>query len=308
MWESLKTRATDFTAGGRFKRRGAKLGILIAIMMTLPGLVAAYSFVQGSNQGKLTAITTNSPGADCGFVTLQASGDSNYLTLTSSGSALTTGTIYQAVSGSLNALETGGTSGTGNGYEYLTDQVGFECDYSTGTTVKFNLQVCAYGQGESNSGGTPACTGTASQVTGADWVNVEVTNVAPSSTNPAGTTGTASQECLSTPAPWYSSVANSGTASTWTTPPDYVFALSTSTPEWQALGTTTSGGCIAGPSAASPNSPLSGITYSAASGSVMEWIGLDIVDESSSTGLEVSGSPIASGATLFTLGFTASVS
>ena len=305
MWSKLKTAGTDFTTGGRFRRRGAKLGVLIAVMMALPGLVAAYNFVQGANNGSLATTTTNSPGADCGFVTEQSSGDSNYLALTSGGLGLTAGTIYQSVSGALTALETGGA--TGSGYEYLTDQVGFECKYSSGTSVSFDLQVCGYAQTEAASGGAPTCSGTATQVTGADWVVVEISSVAPGSGNPTTTTGTADQECLSSPAPWYSSVVTSGTASTWSTPPDVVYALSTSTPEFQAKGTTTSGGCISAPTSASQTSPLTGTSYTATSGTVMEWIGLDIVDESSTTGLEAGGSPITAGTTLFTLGFTASV-
>ncbi len=282
----------------RRARRGAKLGIVVAILMALPGLVAGYNFVTGANSGSLTVGTTNQPGADCGFVDNQASGDANFIAFTSGGSSLTSGTIYQTVTGALSAVETGGTGGSG--FEYLTDQLAFECKYSTGTSVTFNIQVCGYGQ--TVSGVT--CSGTVVQVTGADWAVVEVTNALPSSANP--TTATTSQECESSPVPWYSSVtANS--ANTWTTKPDYVYSLSSTAPEWLATGTTTTGGCIAGPSTAGTTSPLTSMSYSAASGTPMEYVGVDLVDESSTTGLEASGSPIVAGTTLFTIGFTASV-
>ena len=124
MWESLKTRATDFTAGGRFKRRGAKLGILIAIMMTLPGLVAATAYVSGSNTGTLTSATTNTASANCGWwkdtnLDAEVAATAITTTFTSGGSAVpTAGTVTVTA----NAVEVGST-----GYEYLVDELVFGC-------------------------------------------------------------------------------------------------------------------------------------------------------------------------------------
>jgi hypothetical protein len=202
MWESLKTRATDFTAGGRFKRRGAKLGILIAIMVTLPGLVAATSFISGSGSGTLTATPSAVTGAECGFDLGDSSIlDTNYITLVSGGSSeFGTSGIYSAVTLDVKALELGSS-----GYEYLDGEIDFACvsTPATGTT-------------------TVALTLSGSGTSGASIAVIDFEKIAESATVPAylycapgadaptagtaytgtcPTTGTAQTACDTTPVP-----------------------------------------------------------------------------------------------------------
>ena len=144
MWESLKTRATDFTAGGRFRRRGAKLGILIAIMMTLPGLVAATDFVNvPSSSQTLTGSPTGSPGVDCGF-NVGTSTDT-YVSLATGGTKNSAGNLYTTVTANVKTLE----ATTSTGYEYLEGELFFAC-YNTPSVTSISATISISGNGVTN--------------------------------------------------------------------------------------------------------------------------------------------------------------
>ncbi len=144
MWESLRTRATDFTAGGRFRRRGAKLGILIAIMMTLPGLVAATDFVNvPSSSQPLTGAPTGTPGVDCGF-NVGTSTDA-YVTLVAGGTKNAAGNLFTTVTANVKTLEA--TSSTG--YEYLEGELFYAC-YNTPSVTSISATITISGNGVSN--------------------------------------------------------------------------------------------------------------------------------------------------------------
>ena len=204
MWGSLKTRAMDFTAGGRFRRRGAKLGILIAIMVTLPGLVAATAYVTGANSGSLTTGTAASAAVSCGFWENGTGFDSGYFSSVPSGITTFSGTnapLGGSLTATLTQLEVGSS-----GYQYMMNEFVFGCvstpasPYSTSITITLS----------SSSG-----------ITGASWVVMEV-NTTSALTSTTGwpnagvnpTTGTA---CETTPANLYVPYKGTSVASerTW---------------------------------------------------------------------------------------------
>ncbi len=168
MWESLKTRATDFTGSGRYRRRGAKLGLLIAVLITLPGLVAATAYVTGASSGSTNAKVTNVATISCGFSTT-ASTDTGIFT-TSATSALS-----GSVTTSFNAIETGGTGGSG--YEYLVDELALGCEnIPTSTILTLDVQICGYDM----TGTTPplaVATSTCTAGTIAGVVNADVASL-----------------------------------------------------------------------------------------------------------------------------------
>jgi len=119
-------------------------------------------------------------------------------------------------------------------------------------------------------------------------VALELSTVAPAyATNPVKSSP--SQECETTPAPLYSSVATTTTASTWSPVPDYIYNDAQTTPGFLGTGTTTTGGCIAG--AALP------ATMPVTVSTPVVYVSFIVVDESAS-GLSGVGTDI------FTLGFS----
>ena len=214
MWESLKTRATDFTAGGRFKRRGAKLGILIAIMMTLPGLVAATSFISvPTASNSLTSTESGQPSASCGFKAA-GSTDTAYVP-TLSGTPDGNGLIATATV-TVNVLEATGTSG----YEYLEGEIVWACDSTPSSVTSISAAITISGTGVSGVTSTSA-----------DWAALFLTSDSATTTSDAAignwcipTTQTVSGGACSATAP---------TACTYTSS---AFTPSLYPPENKALG------------------------------------------------------------------------
>ena len=263
----------------RKTRRGAKLGIVIAILLALPGLVAGTAYVTGASSGSITTASANSV-ATCGWVAEQGANDNTYLTGITGLSATPSATL----SVTLQAITTGGATGSGSGYEYLVDEAAFECTSLPAGTNTVSFVVC----GNSQTLSAGACSGTASTISNADWVALELSTVAPAyATNPVKSSP--SQECETTPAPLYSSVATTTTASTWSPVPDYIYNDAQTTPGFLGTGTTTTGGCIAG--AALP------ATMPVTVSTPVVYVSFIVVDESAS-GLSGVGTDI------FTLGFS----
>lgn len=165
---------------GSTRRRGAKLGIIIALLAVLPGLVAGTAYISGSSSGNLTAGTTNVAGAVCGWwkdtaIDTQVTASSISGIYASGGSvAPTSGTI----SVTANAIES-------TSYEYLVDEIVWGCESTPGAgTISVSFTI-----------------GSAS-VTGATMAVMELTNVEPDAiVNPTTTTGGAA--CATTPANLY---------------------------------------------------------------------------------------------------------
>ncbi len=108
----------------RKARRGAKLGILIAILMVLPGLVAGTVFLSGISP-TLASSTTPVAETTCGFVTA-GSQDAAYTGVSSSGTSVASLTISTPEVGS-------------SGYAYFEGEVAMIC--TTGTTVPTAISV-----------------------------------------------------------------------------------------------------------------------------------------------------------------------
>lgn len=279
MWNKVKTTGLSLVGGSPVRRRGAKMGVLIALLAVVPGLVAGTAYVTGASSGSITVPAANSQ-ATCGWIAEQGAADNGYLVGITGLSATPTA----ALPVTLKAVTTGGATGSGSGYEYLVDEAGFECTSLPSGSNTVSFVVC--GNGQTLTAGTLTCAGSATAVGGADFVVMELSNTAPNyATNP--TQATPSQECKTTPAPLYST-ETAATASSWTVVPDYDFNAVTNT--WLATGTGNGGACIAG--AAAPTAlPVTVNT-------VVVYVSIIIVDESLTTGLTGLGTDT------FTLGYT----
>ncbi len=179
MWKRGMKHALD-VYNGSTRRRGAKLGIIIALLAVLPGLVAGTAYISGSSAGTLTAGTTNVAGAVCGW--WQDAAKDTQVSATSVPGVYASGGSVAPTSGTIsvtaNVIES-------TSFEYLVDEFVWGCQDtpSTGTiTVSFTI-------------------GSAS-VTGASMAVMELTNVEPlASQNPTTVTGGA--PCATTPATLY---------------------------------------------------------------------------------------------------------
>ena len=168
MWKRAKQTWDPY--GGTTRRRGARLGLLVAVLAVLPGLVAGTLYTTQATSGTLTSGVSPQAAGTCGFVqgpgwdTVGSGGSTAYISdaaLPASGSpgiATTTVTVYE--------YETGST-----GYQYMVGEVALDCN--TGAA--------------SNLNGTISISGTA--ITGADWMTMTLSTVAPTTTNPT-TSGT----------------------------------------------------------------------------------------------------------------------
>lgn len=211
MWTRNRRAALTGIDGGLIRRRGAKIGLAIAILAVIPGLVAGTSFIngQGSTNGTLTG-TGTSTAVECGFTTTAAQNPNqdSYVTITGSGTNYGSSGVYSAVSVALNEVPTSGVTG----YQYEDGELNVACyDAPSGTTMQPSV----------------ATTG----VAGASWAVATIESIAatttapnkaycvPAGTTPASCTGSASDpSCItataSVPADY---LPNDGdvTASNW---------------------------------------------------------------------------------------------
>lgn len=148
MWTKLKTSATDFSATGRYRRRGAKIGLLIAVMMALPGLVAASTYTSASLSGNAQpsgASVANS--LSCTWSSVTGHSDSFISTIVSGPSVTFT----------LNQLE-------GVTYQYSVDEVQLACsgnDPTDTATLTWSIPTAA----TCSTTGSPSCTPVTSPAT-----------------------------------------------------------------------------------------------------------------------------------------------
>lgn len=124
----------------RPRRKGARLGVFVALLAIVPGLVAGTAYLSGGSGGKLAG--TPSLGSEwCGWVKSTNVLDSAYLGSITTGSEIGTGSpaIWGSVTFAPVALPTGAT-----GYEYLDGEFDLACTGtpSTGTlTVSVDLST-----------------------------------------------------------------------------------------------------------------------------------------------------------------------
>ncbi len=181
MWKRRVTRAVEIY-NGQTRRRGARLGLLIAVLAVLPGIVAGTSFITSAGNGTNTGAVANQAAITCGFATL-ATTDSEITGVTG-----ITGTISSGASGAqsftLQAVETGGAAGTG--YEYEVAEFVFGCFNVPAGTLNVGLQLC----GALAASATVTITGasitgacgaqsTTESLINADWLSMDVTTDIP---------------------------------------------------------------------------------------------------------------------------------
>lgn len=104
------------------KRRGARLSILVALMVIIPGLVAASSYVSGTNSGTLTSATSNGLATDCGWWK-----DTNLDGFVSAASLSTTYTSGGAAVPTSTSITVTVTSLESSTYQYEEDEIVFGC-------------------------------------------------------------------------------------------------------------------------------------------------------------------------------------
>lgn len=165
----------------RTKRRGARLGIAIAILAVLPGLVAGTSYIDSTTHGSLTGTSNNAATGGCGW-TQTPNTDSEITATTAPASGTGPGATATF---SFNALGTGGTAGTG--YEYLVDEFLFGCTSIPAGTTTIVLQICGASDPTATAivaGGSSCAGGSAEGIIDADWMAQDVSTVAPVISNP----------------------------------------------------------------------------------------------------------------------------
>ncbi|MDE1837388.1 MAG: hypothetical protein KGJ23_12350 [Euryarchaeota archaeon] len=165
--------AVSDSFGGTTRRRGAKLGLLVAVLAVIPGLVAGTQFVSGSGTASLNGTGTPTSIAACGFDTGNANtkDTASYLTVTGTTAIAGTSspTLYSTLTVTVNAFEVGSS-----GYEYLDGEVDIACEnvaltgtisvYGTTTTAPTNL-VWMYADVEASTANPPFLSGTAPSIT-----------------------------------------------------------------------------------------------------------------------------------------------
>lgn len=216
MWKRGIARAQGLYTGGPTRRRGAKLGLLIALLAVIPGLVAGTAFINTPTTPNFTGNQTGVSTADCGFNVNGGSTDASYVTMT--GTQDTAGKLYV---GSV-VVTTSVIQGTGtSGYQYLEGEVYFGCynTPNTGGTITAAITV----SGTGISGVT---------TTSADWAALRMTS---------DTGSTTTDE--SAPTNWCNPVTStiatgacSATAPTACTYTGSVFTPSLFSPENKVLG------------------------------------------------------------------------
>ncbi len=175
MWKRSMNRLFDRPDASR--RKGARLGLLIALMAVVPGLVAGTAYTSSILSGSGNTSPSNQPVQTCGFFKTQQ--DSQVVTSPVLGAAPTGSTV----SVTLNALETGpGPGGTG-GYQYESDEFALGCsNLPAGTTTTIVVAICGISEAAAitypTSGSCGAGTTTESVVNN-NWVAMEVGTAAP---------------------------------------------------------------------------------------------------------------------------------
>lgn len=187
MWKRGMAKAFDLYSGGSTRRRGAKLGLLVALMAVLPGLVAGTAYITGSASGTGSVQATNQPSISCGF---EATGQTD-TGVFSQGGLTTTSPSSGSISVSFQALETGGLGGLG--YEYLVDEFELGCqNMPDSATTVLQVQLCGLGAAPAATlSQTATCQAptTIQSVVGADMVALDASTVAPTyGCNPTGGT------------------------------------------------------------------------------------------------------------------------
>ena len=181
MWKRRVTRAVEIY-NGQTRRRGARLGLLIAVLAVLPGIVAGTSFITSAGNGTNTGAVANQAAITCGFATLSTI-DSEITTVTGITSTISSG-ASGAQSFTLQAVETGGAAGTG--YEYEVGEFVFGCFNVPAGTLNVGLQLC----GALAASATVTITGasitgacgaqsTTESLINADWLAMDVTTDLP---------------------------------------------------------------------------------------------------------------------------------
>lgn len=195
MWERIKSGTTDFTTGGRLRRRGAKLGLLIAVMVTLPGLVAATEYISGSSSGTLTSGTANVQGAVCGW--WKDTNIDSMMTASSISGTYSLGGSVAPTSGTISVTANVVDSAT---YEYLIDEIVWGCEDTPATgTISVSFATLS-----------------SATVTGATQAVVMYTTVEPDAAqNPTTTGGTACAGSLYLPAATATTNIAATSAYTW---------------------------------------------------------------------------------------------
>ena len=133
MWKRGIARMSEMS-GGTARRRGARLGLVVALLAVVPGLVAGTAFISGTSGTTLQG-TPQTAGQWCGFAKSPAIMDAAYLgTITQTGqvgaTALYSSTTFQPQIRS---------TGTG-GFEYLDGEFDIGCS-GTPSTGPITLTV-----------------------------------------------------------------------------------------------------------------------------------------------------------------------
>lgn len=141
MWARGMKRGMDFVNRPTTRRRGARLAILIAIMMAVPGLVAATAFISGGGSGSANANTNPLAAIQCGFVFPGTeTTDTAYISTSSIIPAYDAAASPFVSSGSvtiqINTILTGTT-----GYEYLDGELEIACYDLKGTSLPTQVTV-----------------------------------------------------------------------------------------------------------------------------------------------------------------------
>ena len=164
-------------------------------LAVIPGFVTANVYITGAQSGSLGPTATNQNTLACGF---SETGHTDTGVFTTN--AVASGSLGTATA-SFNAVETGGSGGTG--YEYLVDELAFGCkNIPLGTIATIDLQICGYGEAGTALTSlvyASVCTAQSpvSGIVGADFVELDTavssTGSAPQpafGTNPASGTST----------------------------------------------------------------------------------------------------------------------
>lgn len=179
MWSKRTAHALRLSED-HVRRKGAKMGILIALMAVVPGIVAGTTYTNLTSTG--TATTTGASTADTLGCTWQslATTDS-FILLTGAGTSTLTATLTEL---------------RGSGYQYSVDEIALQC---SGNDVTDSVTVTASEAAQATCSGscTPPGTGTLTPVYAIQVAEDSCTggactgsNVAPTATtNPNGGTG-----------------------------------------------------------------------------------------------------------------------
>lgn len=123
--------------GRPLRRRGARLGLAIALMVILPGVVVGTKFISGTSTSLLNGSGVASSALECGFdLGNTHSVDSGPLTISGSTEIGATG-LYSAIAVTVNEYEVGSS-----GFEYLDGEVDIAC-ISVGQSGSLGMYMTA---------------------------------------------------------------------------------------------------------------------------------------------------------------------